>query len=197
MIHSLSLHTPSGQLYGQLACPPAARALILLAHTQHTAVDSVISANLATRGYAILAMSLLTAQESQFVDATQNVPRLSQRLIEILDFARNKPELAEMPIGIFATGDASPAAIRAAAQRDTQIQAVVCHGGLIDRAGRQALDFLAAPLLTLFDPDDVAGKNSCQLASHHLSVAHETHVLSPAEDPVIRVAAWFGLHLRA
>ena len=196
MTHNLTIQTPHGPLHGQLLFAPTARAVVLLARSHISPVDAVISANLAARGYAILNMDLLTTQEAHFVDATQNVPRLAQRLIDLLDLARRDDDLADLPLGIFASGDASPAAIRAAARRDTQIRAVACHGGLIDRAGRESLEFLSAPLLMLGDPDDHAVKTSYERARPHLTAPHEFHPLGPAEDPVLRVASWFSLYLR-
>lgn len=197
MNRSISLQTPHGPLHGQLEIPDRQpRGLILLARAHHAPVDAVITANLAARGYAIFAMELLSSQESQFADATQNVPRLSQRLLDILSLISRDGDMQDLPLAIFATGDASPAAIRAAAQRDTQVRAVACHGGLIDRAGLQALKLLEAPLLTLFDLDDSAGITAFQRAALHLSDLHESHVLVLGEDPVLRVAAWFALHLR-
>lgn len=191
----LSLTTPHGNLHGSLDLPPQAHGLVMLARSHHAPVDATIAANLAARGYAMLVMELLTAQEAQFADATQNVPRLTTRLIEILDLIRHDGDMQDLPLAIFATGDVTPAAIRCAAQRDTQVMALACHSGLVDRAGGQALDLLVAPLLLLFDKDDDAAQIAAKRAVQRLNCSHETHVLGPAEDPVLRVAAWFSLHI--
>jgi hypothetical protein len=191
----ITLQTPHGSLHGQLERPDYPRGLILLARSHHVAVDTTIAANFAAYGYATFAMELLTAQEVQFVDATQNVPRLALRLIDILDMIRNDGDMQELPLAIFATGDIAPAAIRAAAQRDTQVKALACHGGLIDRAGAQALDLLIAPLLMLFDTDDDLGKTAYQRASAHLGGVHERQVMEIGDDPTSPVAAWFSRYL--
>ncbi len=167
----------------------------MLARGRHIAVDSVIAANLAARGFAIFSMDLLTAQEAQFADATQNVARLSQRLLDMLELIQREEDLQRLPLAIFATGDTTPAAIRAAAQRDTQVRALACHGGIVDRAGLQALDLLSAPLLMLFDADDPISKQAYQRAIPHLRVPHEMHLLIGGEDPVLRVISWLGVHL--
>lgn len=195
MKRNLTLQTPHGALHGQLDLPESPPGLILLARAHHAAVDTVLAAHLAARGYAILAMELLSAQEIHFADATQNVPRLALRLIDILELVRNDGDMQELPLALFANGDLTPAAIRAAAQRDAQVRALACHGGLIDRAGIQALDLLAAPLQMLFDADDEISRTAYLRATPHLHGIHEMHVLSPGEDPVGRVAAWFSLHL--
>ncbi|MDP3440500.1 MAG: hypothetical protein U0989_03250 [Azonexus sp.] len=196
MNRSLGIHTPHGTLHGKLDLPENPRSLVLLARSHHTAVDAVIAANFVTRDYAVLTMELLTTQEARFVDATQNVPRLTQRLLDLLDLIRLDGDMQDLPLAIFASGDCSPAAIRVAAQRDTQVQAVTCHGGLLDRAGLQALKLLIAPLLTIFDGDDDTGRTAYLRAASHLTCIHETHRLEIGEDPVISAATWFSQHLR-
>lgn len=192
MNRQIALHTPHGSLHGQLERPETPRGLIVLARSHHLPADMTITASLAARGYAILAMELLTAHELQFVDATQNVPRLAQRLIEILDLARNDGDMQDLPLGIFASGDIAPAALRAAAQRDALVRAVVCHGGLIDRAGAQALDLLVAPLLMLIDADDDTALAGYRRAATHLRCVHETQLAETGESPANRVAIWFS-----
>ena len=170
------------------------RGLILLARSHHLPIDTVSTANLVTQGYAVFVMELLSAHELQFADATQNVPRLALRLIDILDMIRNDGDMQDLPLGIFVSGEITPAAIRAAAQRDAQVKAVVCHGGLIDRAGAQALDLLVAPLLMLFDADDSIGETSYQRATSHLNCVHEKQVLEIGEASATPVATWFSRH---
>lgn len=195
MNRHITQQTPHGSLHGQFDRPEFARGLILLARSHHVPVDTVTAANLVARGYAVFVMELLSAHELQFADATQNVPRLAQRLIDVLDMIRSDGDMQDLPLGIFASGDIAPAAIRAAAQRDAQVKAVICHGGLIDRAGAQALDLLVAPLLMLFDTDDSIGETAYQRAMSHLHCVHEKQVLEIGEDPVIPVAAWLSKHL--
>lgn len=195
MNRHITLQTPHGSLHGQLERPDFPRSLILLARSHHVPLDAVTTTRLAAQGYAVFVMELLSAHELQFADATQNVPRLAQRLIDILDMIRNDGDMQYLPLGIIASGDIAPAAIRAAAQRDAQVKAVVCHGGLIDRSGVQALDLLVAPLLVLFDTDDAIGETSYQRAASHLRCVHQRQVLKIGEDPVLPVAAWFSKHL--
>ena len=195
MNRTLAIHNPHGSLHGHLELPENPKGLILLARAHHAPVDAIITANLAARGYAILSMELLTLQEAQFADATQNVPRLSQRLLDILDLIHHDGDIQELPLAIFASGDTTPAAIRAAAQRDTQVKVVAGHGGIIDRAGLQGLKLLVAPLSMLFEADDRMGQTAFKRAAGYLNCIHEMHVLNAGEDPVMRVAAWFSLHL--
>ena len=191
MNRHIALHTPHGSLHGQLERPDDPRGLIVLARSHHLPVDTTISANLAARSYAILTMELLTAHELQFVDATQNVARLTQRLIDILDLARHDGDMQELPLGIFASGEIAPAVIRAAARRDAQVRAIACHGGLIDRAGAQALELLVAPLLMLIDADDATTLAAYRRAESHLRCIHEMHLAAIGESMESHVADWF------
>jgi dienelactone hydrolase len=187
----ITLQTPHGSLHGHFELPDNPRGLVVVARAHHTAGDVAISTCFAEFGYATLTMELLTAQELQFSDATQNVPRLTQRLIDILDMTRKDGDMEPMPLAIYTSGDVAPAAIRAAAQRDTLVKAVACHGGLIDRAGAQALDLMVAPLLMLFDADDFIGKTAYQRATAHLGCVHAMQLVEIGEDPAAYAATWF------
>lgn len=194
MNRTLAIHTPHGQLYGQLEIPETALGLIILARTHHAPADAAIAEKLTEHAFAVLTMELLSSQEAHFVDATQNVPKLTQRLLEILDLIRRDGDMQNLPLAIFSIGDATPAVIRAAAQRDTQVRALASHGGLIDHAGLQALKALAAPLLMIVDAEDGLADAANQRAASYLVCAHETHVLSAGEDPVLAVITWFSRH---
>lgn len=195
MNQNLTIQTPQGPLHGHIDMPDNPHGLILLARAHHAPADIFITANLAARGYAIFFMELLSAREAQFADASQNVPKLTQRLLDMLDLIRTHGATQDLPLAIFASGDATPAAIRAAAQRDIQVRALAGHGGIVDRAGLQALNLLSAPLMMLFDSDDSPGRNAFQRAMPHLTCVHEMHTLNSGDDPVPHVAAWLSLHL--
>jgi hypothetical protein len=187
----ISIHTPSGPLHGQLERPDEARGLIIIARAHHAPVDLEYAAVLNQHGFATLTFELLSAHEIQFPDATQNIPRLTQRLLDLLDLTRHDHDMVDLPIAIFANGDTSPATIRASAQRDLQVKVVVCHGGMIDRAGLQSLKLLAAPLLSLFESDDAQGKTNYARAQPHLICPHQTHTLESFDDPAEIAAKWF------
>jgi hypothetical protein len=192
MNRNLSIQIPHGALHGHLELPENPQRLILLIRAHHAPVDAVVSVSFSTHDSATLTMELLSSQEAQFADATQNVPRLTQRLLDLMDMIRFDGDMQDLPLNIFATGDSCPAAIRAAAQRDMQVKKLACHGGVIDRAGLQALKLLTAPLLIIFDSDDLIGKTAFERAAHHLACEYETYTLAAGEDPAIAAAAWFS-----
>lgn len=195
MQRSISIHTPSGPLHGQLTRPDDAGGLILIARAHHAPADAEYASVLNRHGFATLNMELLSAHEIQFTDATQNIPRLTQRLLDLLDLTRHDHDMVDLPLAIFANGDTSPATIRASAQRDMQVKALICHGGMIDRAGLQSLKLLASPLLNLFEAEDLQGKTNYERAQSYLSCVHQAHTLAAFEDPAEIAAQWFLLKL--
>lgn len=197
MIRHIALHAPHGSLHGQLDRPETPHGLILIARSHRVPEDDMIVANLAAQGFAILVMDLLTSHELQFADATQNVPRLTQRLLDVLDLIRIDGDMQELPLGVFANGDTGPAAIRCAAQRDAQVKVLVCHGGLIDRAGLQSLELLTAPFLLVSDHDDPLAPASYRRAIAHLRGPHQLCVLGAVENPLPQVSDWFVRHIAA
>lgn len=194
MIRHIALQTPHGSLHGQLDRPEHPDGLILIARAHRVPDDEPMIANLAAEGYATLAMDLLTTHELQFADATQNVPRLTQRLLDVLDLIRIDGDMQDLPLGIYAIGDTSPATIRCAAQRDVQVKALACHGGLIDRAGLQSLQLLVAPLLMICEYDDALSLTAYQRATPYLGGAHQKLVLGPGDHPLFGVTDWFARH---
>ena len=194
MNRQLNLHTPHGALLGYLALPEVPRSLVLIACTRPLVVDDPLTLNLFNRGHALLTMELISERERHFVDTTRDVSRLARRMTDILDLIRRDGDMQSLPLTIHASGEATPAGIRVAALRDTQVSALVCHGGLVDRAGRQALEMLVAPLLMLVDDNDPVALASWQRASRHFACSTEIQVLQAGEDQAEHVAAWLARH---
>lgn len=195
MIRHIVLHVPHGSLHGRLERPEDPRGLILIARSHRVAEDDATIASLTACGFALLAMDLLTAHELQFADATQNIPRLFQRLLDVLDLIRNDGDMQDLPLGIYAIGDTAPAAIRCAAQRDIQVKVLVCHGGLIDRAGLQALELLSAPFLMVVDLGDPQAAASYQRAVPHLGSTHQLCIVGADDNPLTGISDWFARHV--
>lgn len=196
MNRHFSLSTAHGALHGHLERPENPHGLVLVARIHNALADNLVAASLAARGYAILSMELLTAQETHFADAAQNVPRLSQRLLDLLDLIREDGDTQDLPLALLATGDVTPAAIRVAARRDLQVKALACHGGLVDRAGLEALRLLSAPLLMLFDDGTEIERAAFGRARRYLGAVCEERQLAAGEDAALHVAAWLGIHLQ-
>lgn len=156
---------PSGRLSlrGSLTLPENPGGLILLPHPggMHPGSRHELAARILEQGgFATLLINLVSFRDPHNSDLYGNVPLLTQRILDCLAWLQQEPLLAPLPCGILAAGHAVPAALRASAQRDAQVSALVCRGGLPDQAGIFYLKTLACPTLLLFGTDDAKGRAS-------------------------------------
>lgn len=200
----LTVHLPQLTLRGDLTLPYAARAILVFVATCVGDAEEGLAAALHQEGFATLHIDLLRSEECRFADASAHLPLLSGRLLAVIGQLRQQIELdviPALPIGLIASGQATPLAVRVAAQRDQDIKALVCHGGLVDLAGLQYLKVLQAPLLVLVDAGDTPVLDNARRAFPHISGISEVATL-PDSDAVTRnqqqaalTVAWFRRHL--
>ncbi|MGE5386898.1 MAG: hypothetical protein ACM3SV_13535 [Betaproteobacteria bacterium] len=187
---NIALRIPEGKLGARLYRSESARLLGIVACTgQPPAADAVTNV-LLQHGHAVLTIDLLTPDEAHFIRSEGNAPLLAQRLIRLLDFIRDDGDTAHLALGIFARGHAAPAAIRAAAQRDVAVRAVVANGGLIDHAGLEYLEALVAPLLVLCDEGDPSAEIAARRAVAHIGAPWEIRTINEG-SAASQVTAWF------
>jgi len=169
----LAIVIPQGKLFGQLSLPESARTLIIVPHggDPHGVEAHVVPALLAN-GHGVLNIDLLTHQEHGG-EILHNIHALVPRILRLLDFIRDDIDTGSLTLGIFAAGHVVAAALRVAAERDLTVRAVVLADGLIDRAGRQHLQMLAAPLLVLLRADDAELRAATERAFAYLEAPHE------------------------
>ena len=177
-----SLRSEHGLLHGQLDLRPAAVGLVVLAHASETldTPDTLLARDFHRFGLSTLSVDLLSHREERYADVHHDVPRLTRRLLGFLDLLRERIDQGEIEaqaIGLHATHDASPAAVRAAALRDRAIAALVCRGGLIDLAGTLYLHALASPLLILAEDDDQTHTASNRRALREVSCPRELRLI--------------------
>ncbi|NJA87941.1 hypothetical protein HCX48_01705 [Rhodocyclus tenuis] len=174
-------------LPGEFRQPEGARALIILAHAgAETAVEEQALADaLHEIGLATLVIDLLHDDEERFADPKFNTPQLTGRLLDLMDLIRRRVsegQLPDWPIGLYATDHVAPAAVRVAAQRDAEVLALVCCGGLIDLAGLMYLQALRAPLLLLVE-DDAHVRELAQRALAHIDAPSHWHAIAGVDSP--------------
>lgn len=186
----ISLRTPHGPLIGHLVCPEYAWALILMPQTGTHPAHVAVHAGLEAHNVALLQIELLTSHEARFPDKSENTPLLAERLTTVLDFVRNDGDTENLPLGIFAADQLAPVAVRAAARRDQVVGALVTAGGFIDRAGREYLRALAAPLQVLLQAEDTVTVTSTRHAFLDLRAPHELHLIE-AHEVATESVVWF------
>ncbi|GHB61450.1 hydrolase [Streptomyces viridiviolaceus] len=211
---SESVVVPSGQadLAGDLEIPPGAGGLVLFAHgsgsSRLSPRNRAVAHELQRAGFGTLLMDLLTEQEDR-VDAVTaehrfDIALLAGRLADAIDWSGQRPDTADLPVGLFGASTGAAAALVAAAERPGTVAAVVSRGGRPDLAG-DALPLVRAPVLLIVGGNDETVLDLNREAAEALSAPHATHVvpgathLFPEPGALAEVAAaaadWFRDHL--
>lgn len=144
-----------------LVVPDAASAIIVFAHgsgsSRHSGRNQMVAEHLQHNGYATLLLDLLTAEEEAADQRTAewrfDIPLLAGRLRDACDWVRTQPVLADLRLGLFGASTGAAAALIVAAQRPSDVGAVVSRGGRPDLAGT-VLTGVRAPTLLIVGGDD-------------------------------------------
>jgi hypothetical protein len=193
------------RLHGEIRVPEAPVGLVIFVAACGSAEQAArgdVDTLLLHSGHAVLTIDLLDAAACRYADATAHVPELTENLLMLLAHVQRLIDggvIPPLPIMFFASGDATPVAVRAAAIRDKAITAVACFGGLIDLAGLQYLRVLHAPLLLQHHADDAAAAANIARArkfmegSVEIEVLPENRILADIESARLRLA-WLQRH---
>ncbi len=140
------------RLGGFLRLPEDARGLVVFAHgsgsSRFSPRNNFVARELAKAGLATLLFDLLTPEEGEDRRKVFDIPLLAGRLLEAADWARGRPGLEALPLGLFGASTGAAAALVAAAERPASVAAVVSRGGRPDLAGA-ALARVEAPTLLI------------------------------------------------
>ncbi|MDP2244213.1 dienelactone hydrolase family protein [Pseudomonas sp.] len=210
---TLTLPVSDAELTADLLLPAEAIGLVVFVHGSGSSRLSPRNLQVAhyfnDLGLATLLFDLLTAQEER-VDRLSaeyrfDIPRLSQRLVGVVDWLTGNADFAALRIGLFGASTGAAAALITAAQRPQAVHAVVSRGGRSDLAGEALAGVRAATLQIVggADPQVVrlnrkaAQKLRCeqQLAV----VPRATHLFEETgtlEQVALLAGDWFCRHLR-
>lgn len=209
----IAIPTVHGALHGQLIAPLGpSHGLVIIVQTGVTddtdapQYTSALASALREQGLTTFVIDLLTDHEAHFADPQNNVPLLTQRLLECLSLIKRQMRdeaLPRQPIGLYGADHASPVLVRVASLRDHDIAAIVCRDGLIDLAGMLYLHTLSAPLLMLVADPDEKRQAANRRALHELSSPNELASCPPIigkDAPALATlaqlsGAWFTRHL--
>lgn len=209
---ALLLPVRDAQLPGDLQWPATATGLVIFVHgsgsSRHSPRNQQVARYFNSCGLATLLFDLLTPEENRIDMMTRewrfNIPLLSQRLIEVLDWLTLRSDLSPLPFGLFGASTGAAAALQAAAARPQIVHAVVSRGGRSDLAG-QALAQVCAPTLLIVGAEDPEVLKLNQESSRLLHCEQElvvvpgaTHLFEElgAMEEVARLAGeWFSRHL--
>jgi putative phosphoribosyl transferase len=133
----------------ELALPPGATGLVLLAYTDRRDApqERALATALRERGIGTLAVELLGEPERLRRANFYNVGLLAHRLFQAIDWTR-RGECRGLNLGLFGTGTAAAAALVCAAERPQSVRAVVARSGRPELA-LESLDRVRAPTLLI------------------------------------------------
>jgi dienelactone hydrolase len=202
-----------GVLDADLVVPDHAVGLVIFAHGsgsgRHSPRNQFVARALQVEGLATLLADLLTMPEEAEDRFTAHlrfdINLLAGRLVRLIDWARQEPDLERLPIGLFGASTGAAAALVAAAARPNEIGAVVSRGGRPDLADA-ALPKVAAPTLLLVGSLDVEVIQLNRWAKERMRCTASLEIIAGAshlfeergtlDQVAARAGDWFSAHLR-
>jgi len=168
----VGIECEDGTLPGRLAVPAHAEGFVVVAYGSDggcgTRAREIVPKLLGESGFATLEIDLLTEreaeeEESRRIGRSFRIPRLANRLVEVLDGLWTRAGYAERdvsrfgtsagPVSLLASGTAAAAALSAAALRPKRVAADGCRSGRPDLAA-DALPKVRAPVLLVVGERD-------------------------------------------
>lgn len=142
------------RLEGTLRLPQTQQptGLIIFAHgsgsSRFSPRNIFVAKELVSHGFATLLFDLLTLEEAQDRRNVFDIPLLSSRVCETINWAKSTDLVGGLQIGLFGASTGAAAALVAASVEPQQVQAVVSRGGRPDLAN-EALPEVTAPTLLI------------------------------------------------
>lgn len=195
-------------LYGNLAIPKGAEAIVVFAHgsgsSRFSTRNQFVAQRLQEKGYATLLFDLLTAEEHKEHFNPFQIDMIAKRLVKVTEWVVAELMTAIMAIGYFGASTGAAAALIAASELPDKVLAVVSRGGRPDLAA-QALNKVQAPVLLIVGSNDeqVIELNRAayqKLETRELIIIEEaTHLFEEPgklEEVTDAALGWFGKYLR-
>ena len=153
----VTIELGDARLPGELFVPPDPIGIVLFAHgsgsSRHSPRNVAVARSLHRLRLATLLFDLLSAEESEDRSNVFAVELLARRLLAATRWVREQRQLEHLPVGFFGASTGAAAALIAAAQLPSEIDAVVSRGGRPDLAG-SALREVSAPTLLIVGGHD-------------------------------------------
>jgi putative phosphoribosyl transferase len=198
------------KLEGTVRLPQAQRptGLIIFAHgsgsSRFSPRNIFVAKELVGHGFATLLFDLLTLDEAQDRRNVFDIPLLSSRVCETIDWAGRSGIVGGLQIGLFGASTGAAAALVAASAKPQQVQAVVSRGGRPDLA-KEALAQVKAPTLLIVGSLDYEVLELNRFALGLLPCEKRLEVVPGAthlfeepgtlEEVVERSIGWFKRHV--
>ena len=195
-------------LEGALFVPENPVSLVIFSHgsgsSRLSPRNNFVSRELQKEGIVTFLFDMLTFSEDKLPANRFNIDLLTSRLLKITHWLTHLPITRDYPIGFFGASTGAAAAMNAAAELPSAVQAVVCRGGRPDLAW-DSIPMLSAPTMLIVGGHDseVLKMNEEALARMNCEsrlevVEGATHLFEEpgALEEVARLAKiWFLQHL--
>jgi pimeloyl-ACP methyl ester carboxylesterase len=197
-------------LAGTLCLPRGANALVIFAHgsgsSRFSPRNMMVGKAMNAKGIATLLFDLLTVEEEDQRDKVFDIALLAERLIDVIRWIGQQPDIKLLSLGLFGASTGAAAALVAAAKLGDRIGAVVSRGGRPDLAGA-ALEMVHAPTLLIVGGADYGVIELNEAALERLKapkklviVPGASHLFpepSALEAVIEHATRWFLRHLGA
>jgi putative phosphoribosyl transferase len=158
---SIRISDGEGHIKGNLTVPQEAQAVIVFAHGsgsgRFSPRNQYVAKELNRARLATFLIDLLTQDEEEIDVVTAeyrfDIERLAKRLLDATEWLTRNSTTKNLKIGYFGASTGAAAALIAAAERPTQIKAVVSRGGRPDLA-MHAIPKVKAPTLFIVGGND-------------------------------------------
>jgi putative phosphoribosyl transferase len=198
----------SRKLNGIINLPSDAKGIVLFAHgsgsSRFSSRNQYVARELQRAGLATLLLDLLDEQEATDRSKVFDINLLAERLNTAAAWVKQADDLSSLRLGYFGASTGAAAALVAAADKASNVAAVVSRGGRPDLAGN-ALPQVKAPTLLIVGSDDepVVELNRRALAQLRCEKQLEiipgaTHLFpepGALEKVALLASQWFQLHL--
>lgn len=195
-------------LTANLDVPANAKALVIFSHgsgsSRLSPRNGFVAEVLNRRNIATMLTDLLTLAEDEVYENRFNITLLSNRLVNVTEWALQQPALQYLPPGYFGASTGAAAALIAAALLEDIIKAVVSRGGRPDLAS-YTLQKVKAPTQLIVGSRDTQVMDLNKQAYNTLTCKKQLETVEGAshlfEEPgTLHVAAdlaagWFEQHL--
>jgi putative phosphoribosyl transferase len=195
-------------LEGVLDVPQGVHAVVIFAHgsgsSRHSKRNRYVAQVFREVSLGTLLFDLLTKEEDLIYENRFDIPLLAKRLSSVTRWVRKQPETRNLRIGYFGASTGAAAALVAAAEPNSGVDAIVSRGGRPDLAEKY-LHLVAAPTLFIVGGDDYVIIQLNQQAYNFLKVKKELQIIPGAshlfEEPgaleqvALLAAEWFNSHL--
>jgi putative phosphoribosyl transferase len=207
--HEIDIPITGKRLGGTLSIDESADGMVVFAHgsgsSRFSSRNRYVANLLQQAGFCTLLFDLLTAEEDREYANRFDISLISDRLIKVTRWVRQRPSFSRLPIGYFGASTGAAAALSAAAQSAHQVQAIVSCGGRPDLAS-PVLGKVQAPTLLLVGSLD---KEVIALNEHAYALLQgekvmriiegATHLFEEPgklEEVAREASAWFSSHLK-